>query len=235
MIISHKYKFIFIKTVKTAGTSIEVFLSGCCGDNDIFTPIIPHVKPHRARNYKGLWNPLPELLNTKDQSVSRSVRNLYATARAILGRDKFYNHIRASVVRNRVPEDIWNSYFKFCVERNPWDKTLSHYHMLNYRSGGNLSFNDYMLRGKFCTDFPKYTDTHGNLLVDKVVQYESLQSELSDVFSELGIPFYGSLGVNAKSEYRTDRRPYQEVFSDTHRQIIEAAFSSEIKMHGYTF
>ncbi len=39
MIISHKHKFIFIKTRKTAGTSIEIFLSQFCGKNDILTPI----------------------------------------------------------------------------------------------------------------------------------------------------------------------------------------------------
>ena len=39
MIISHKYKFIFLKTKKTAGTSIEISLSRYCGNNDIITPI----------------------------------------------------------------------------------------------------------------------------------------------------------------------------------------------------
>jgi len=39
MIISHKHKFIFIKTRKTAGTSIEIFLSQFCGKADILTPI----------------------------------------------------------------------------------------------------------------------------------------------------------------------------------------------------
>ena len=38
MIISHKYKFIFIKTRKTAGTTIEYNLSKYLGHNDIITP-----------------------------------------------------------------------------------------------------------------------------------------------------------------------------------------------------
>ena len=38
MIVSHKYKFIFIKTRKTAGTSIEYNLSKYLGKEDIITP-----------------------------------------------------------------------------------------------------------------------------------------------------------------------------------------------------
>ena len=39
MIISHKHKFIFIKTHKTAGTSLEIALSKYCGEEDVITPI----------------------------------------------------------------------------------------------------------------------------------------------------------------------------------------------------
>ena len=228
MIISHKYKFIFIKTKKTAGTSIEVFLSQCCGEKDIVTPIWPQVEPHRARNYQGVWNPLPEIMQYKAGGIRRIAANL-------MQKRKFYNHIPALLARQRMPKKIWDSYFKFCVERNPWDKTLSHYHMLNDRAGGSIPLNDYIEKGDFCINFPQYTDSNGFILVDKVVRYESLMEELGIIFSKLGIPFYGSLGVRAKSEHRKDRRPYQDVFSDKQRAIIETAFKREIEMHGYVF
>ena len=38
MIVSHKHKFIFIKTKKTAGTAIEAALSELCGPQDVITP-----------------------------------------------------------------------------------------------------------------------------------------------------------------------------------------------------
>ena len=39
MIISHKHKFIFIKTFKVSGTSMEIALSRHIGGKDILTPL----------------------------------------------------------------------------------------------------------------------------------------------------------------------------------------------------
>ena len=229
MILSYKYKFIFIKTAKTAGTSIEVFLSKHCGPQDIVTPIVPPVEGHQPRNYEGFINPIPEIL----EQPSRFFSTLRHT---LMRHTKFYNHMPAREVKNRVPANVWSGYFKFCVERNPWDKVLSHYHMHNARAGGSLLLDEYLARGRFPINYFRYTDRSGKkLIVDRVVRYENLLAELSEVFAHLEIPFEGTLGIAAKFDYRTDRRPYREVFSDEQRLLIGKAFVNEIKLHGYRF
>jgi hypothetical protein len=60
-------------------------------------------------------------------------------------------------------------------------------------------------------------------------------ADLAEVFARLNIPFQGTLGVRAKSEYRTDRRPYQQVYTEKQRLIVDQAFAREIEMHGYRF
>jgi hypothetical protein len=229
MILSHKYKFIFIKTAKTAGTSIEVFLSKHCDATDVVTPIEPPIEGHQPQNYEGFINPIPEILERPGKLFS-------ALRQSITSREKFYRHMPASEVRNRVPAEVWNTYSKFCVERNPWDKVLSHYHMHAAREGGSLSLDEYLARGRFPINYFRYTDRAGTkIIVDRVIRYENLMDQLSEVFAQLNIPFEGTLGVAAKSEYRTDRRPYQQVFNDDQRRIVEKAFAKEIKLHGYRF
>ena len=228
MIISHKYRFIFVKTAKTAGTSIEIFLFQNCGEDDILTPIYPPEKLHVARNYRGIWNPLPELFLAKGQYVKSTLWHF-------LRGEKFYNHIPALLIKRRVSKSIWDRYYKFCVERNPWDMALSHYSMLKYRSRGHLTFDKYIDKKKYRSNYNLYTDTTGQLMLDKVAKYENLLNELGEIFEHLGIPFTGTLGVRAKSEYRNEYRKYKEIYSSRQRQIIEKAFEKEIRMHGYSF
>jgi hypothetical protein len=58
---------------------------------------------------------------------------------------------------------------------------------------------------------------------------------LGRVFGKLGIPFNGTLGINAKSEHRKDRTPYQQVFNNAQKDLVAKAFAKEIEMHGYVF
>ena len=55
--------------------------------------------------------------------------------------------MQANQVRNRVGKEIWDEYFTFCVERDPWSRSVSHYNMLqNIFPGKFIDFNDYLNR-----------------------------------------------------------------------------------------
>lgn len=201
MIISHRYRFIFVKTIKTAGTSIEAYLSAHCGPRDILTPLQPPVEGHVPRNH-----------------------------------GRFYNHFSAWGIRQVVPRELWKGYFKFCVERNPWDKTVSDFCMQRHRANGELTFGQYIDRGRFCRSWELYTDTdERSLLVDRVLRYERLDQELGEVFEKLGVPWKGTLDVHAKSGYRPPGRHYREWYTDAQRDRVGAAFANEIQAFGYAF
>ncbi|WP_010184174.1 hypothetical protein [Sphingomonas sp. PAMC 26605] len=58
-IVSFEPDFIFIKTHKTAGTSLEVHLASECAADAIVTPIYPPHPHHTPRNASGYYNHMP--------------------------------------------------------------------------------------------------------------------------------------------------------------------------------
>ena len=103
VIASHQHRFIFLKTRKTAGTSVEIALSKVCGPDDIITEISPEDEALR----QAAGGRAPQ--NFESPPLPR----------------KAYNHMGAK--RPRPGGAGFADYFTFAIERNPWDAVVSLY------------------------------------------------------------------------------------------------------------
>lgn len=194
MIISHKYKFIFIKTHKTAGSSVEVDLSSKCSDTDVVTTLEPVEKNHFPRNYKG-----------------------------------YKNHMTLEEVRNELKNmNKFNSYFKFCVEREPVDKLLSYFYWKNRNDLTSIHFKRYIdfLWENFI--FQLYSNNFnfhhwtidGKLAVDKILKYENLKEELTQTCKQLGFDI--ELTATAKTSLRKNKQlPKPKITKEQIKKIYD--------------
>lgn len=226
MIISHKHKFIFIKTHKTASTSIEIALSTICGKEDVITQLSP--KSIRAK-YS-----LKEKQNTTVALHRYSFPELFY-ALITRKKKKFHQHMTCEEVKKSVSKSVWNSYYKFSIERNPFDRMVSLYYwrgadknygsILQFLKGVNFNNTD---------SFNKYT-IDGKVAVDKVYQYEDLDYFLADFSKKIGLEEILKLpNYHAKSDTRKVN-DYKQILDYESRKYIEKRFKRVIDLFGYHY
>jgi hypothetical protein len=233
VIISHEHKFIFIKTHKTAGTSIEISLSRFCGPDDLLTFVSPKDedirRQHNGRAPRKVKMPRWKFLG--DMAIDP--RNFRENLKSLTSGEAFRNHLGARAIRQRVRPDVWKNYFKFCFERNPWDKTVSDYFWKKKNYNNNLAFGDYIARGEYPVDHPQYC-LDGDVVVDRVGRYETLERDLSEICTHLGIPFDGWL-PHAKGGLRPEQSAYRDFYNEKQKDVIARFFRKEIDCFGYSF
>lgn len=105
MLLSHTHKFIYTKTFKTASTIVESFFERYCMPLDE-------------------W----EFSHTRNETISHEGIVGYRGSDS-KGHD-FYNHMTLQEIKSRISPDIFTTYYKFCVVRNPYDKLVSGFHHL---------------------------------------------------------------------------------------------------------
>jgi hypothetical protein len=219
VIISHKHKFIFVKTKKTAGTSIEIALSEFCGPDDIVTPLYPPDEMMRkSLGYRGSQHYYAPLFSYGPGDL---VYRVWKGKKKI----RYYNHITATEIRKYTGEKIWNDYFKFCFERNPWDRMVSFYYWY-HKKEPRPTLREFIDSNAYTID--------GKIAVDRICRYEKLDEEMGDLTVRLNLPKIPVL-PRAKSDFRLDKRHYREILTDEEKKIIEKMFEKEIRLFGYEF
>lgn len=182
MILSHDYRFIFVKPKKVAGTSLEILLSQFCGPDDIITPITEKDEATRARlGFPGPRNYRKRLRETNFDDWRRLVLRRKEPLR-------FYNHISASEIRENIGGDIWNSYLKISIVRNPFDYAISRY-FWESKSGNREDFTKFLCENPQClSENRRITEIDGRDEIDFMVRYEHLQADLTALSQRLDLP-----------------------------------------------
>jgi len=228
MIVSHKHKFIFLKTSKTAGTSVEIALSKFCGPDDIITPVSSRdEKTRKELGYPGPQNHTSSLWGYLLVDIIKMIGKRRKKIR-------FYNHIPARKVKAYVGKEVWDSYYKFCIERNPWDRMVSFYYW-RCQTETRPTISEFI-----SSKTPKILKKRGagvytikkKIVVDKICKFENLVDDLEEVRKHLGIPEKLEL-PRAKAGFRKDKRNYRDILSEKDRVKIAKMFEKEIEFLDY--
>jgi len=232
MIISHKHKFIFLKTKKTAGTAIEAALSELCGPLDVITPYREESEADRKgrgpQNYR-IEHPLKPKRPLLRRFLMRPERYYHPSV-------GFYEHMPAWRVRDYVGEEVWRSYFKFAFDRNPWDRQVSWYLYKTKTKRTRPSFERFMAdrASAFVSNYAIYT-LDGSLAVDFVGRYESLEEDLNKALELAGAQKRLKIPRTNITPNKDESRGYRSYYSPDTRAVVAEWYESEISLLGYGF
>lgn len=203
-------------------------LSAICGEEDTITQMNKKYTDKR-KVFAGV--------DAQNYHVPLKHYSLLDYAKAIIQQKKriFYNHISAKEVKRYTDKSVWNSYFKFCFERNPWDKVISAYW---FDTGGRIPINEYLCSEKCLKtayNFRRYTEQE-EVIVDKVFKYENLEAALSEISKKLQLEQALQLPKEkARSNNRKNRQHYSEILGAADIEYIASIFWKEIEYNNYTF
>ena len=193
---------------KTASTSLQIALGSLCGDDDVIT--------------------------SDGTNVLEQGKKYGFTPR---NDQEFRKHDSARIIKRRVPTEVWNDYFKFAFERNPYDKMVSKYWLI-------LDSGDYHGDFKqFCKDCEKGNQTFpigykmytvdDKIAVDYIGKYESLKNDFNFICKKLGIPYEGDL-PKFRADKRIDKKHFSSYYDSETKEIVKNHYHREIKMFDYS-
>ncbi len=237
MLISHRKKFIYLKTVKTASTSVELYFEPFCmkeGEWEFSHGRGEYVGPDGVVGYRG------------QDSAGK----------------KWYNHMPASDIKRNVSGEVWESYFKFCVIRNPFDKLVSAFFYFNQgRVETNYlvtlkkkileisgqkhraqhlehemlirNFRLWVKGGQAFIDNDKYM-IDGQLCVDYFIKFEDLKGGIKHVCEQLSLPLDLQRLPLLKANSRDKGLGINDFYDEETEEIVRQLYEFEIRTFGYS-
>ena len=249
MILSHRWRFIFIKGRKVAGTSVEMALSTLCGPDDVITPFNPRDEAERmrlggqCRNYA---------VNKADEAAYQTAIAAYLAAGApdedapqVAIQARYVNHMSLLEVLRNHQGDL-RFYRVLAVERSPYSKVLSWANMqagmAEYRAGRAMQaspeaiaraldagFADRSILRVRNIDLYRGLDGH---VAAPALRYTDLPDALTRALADLGAPAPPPL-PHAKKGLMADTIDPRSLLRPDQVDAINALFADEFSTFGY--
>ena len=214
MLISHSHKFIFVKTKKTAGSSIEHYIVHNCFDpqKDLCTGSEQDGTP-RIGNFS---------------SGAADGHRTSAEIMIMVGADVWKDYYTFAVERNPWEKVVSEFYWKLNVRDNALLSDEQNFE----------NFVDNTLGKSYAppTGWPIYT-LDNEIIVDEIIQYKDLSNSFTSLFQDkfnINVPEEKFNLTRKKSGKR--KKHYTELYQKKkHIDKIANLFSDEIKYFGYKF
>lgn len=231
MLISHKYKYIFIHVPKCGGTTVTRYLQSIPGAVDVESsrdeksPLWVHTT---LSNLKKYFSQQRKQSNTSnwvwdDYYKFCFIRNPWDTVVSLY---HYYMGLRDTAKRYMKPGAMPT---EFTPEFQQWWEYVAKV------TSGKYTFKQLIEKGKlvdesleaFMTDYP--TDKEFGKM-DYVGKLENIQQDMKFILKKLGIP-----GKPIPHLNKSKHKHYTSYYDDTTRQIIEDKYSKIIKRFGYKY
>jgi hypothetical protein len=253
MPISHKHKVIFVHIPKTGGTSIANSLEmnpfrQSRWRESVLKVLIPYASKYSV--LAGRCKKKPVL-----RSIIEKVALCFSYPDVLYGYDGNYrlHHLPANLIKEYVSEKVFQTYFKFAIVRNPWDRLVSEFFWRQQirkedcgtfeqfvRSLNKWYPNDrltpckppflyYCDHAHFLSQSRYIFDTKGRQLVDHIFCFENIQEDFAFFRQKLGV----YIGLEMKN--KTSHRHYSHYYNRVTQQIVHDYYQEDIKRFGYSF
>ncbi len=219
MLVSHKHQFIYIKTHKTASTSIEGLLEPLCAPEG---HVPNHVQPYI----------------TSENGI------IAGRAGGQNKDDPLTAHSSAQQVLEEVGLRIFRSYLKIYPVRDPYDKVVSWFwHVMpgeirdemeaDFDTARRLFRTWMLMRPALPVDNQFYTTSRGFFKAFPI-HYERMAEDLGELSDKLGAPIDLSQLPRWKTASRAHKDiPLTEYYDADTREIVQSDFHRDFKKFGY--
>ena len=148
-----------------------------------------------------------------------------------------------------ISEDIWDSYYKFAIVRNSWERSLSDYIWMLKSIGVSGSFKEYLNReGKFkhCLSdnndpgnradhlIPQVEFTHVEQkpVLDKIIRFEKLNEGFQNVCEDDGI---NSAVLPHKKKGVISQKHYSYFYNKELKSLVSNIYHDDIQAFNFSY